>query len=294
MMNKTISCGFNDILGINGVIKEIAAHLDETGITRLRRVCRELRASITSDIFTDALQRRFGYLLAAKPSELTSVLNEIPEQDRTPETIYKAIASSTNTIIKQYDKKKVLAAVKQDGWELQYACDDLRNNPEVVLAAVIQDYLALQYASADLRNNPEIVLAAVKETGHALRFASSDLRNKENIVLAAVRQDCLALHYASDDLRNDKLFVLVVVTEHGWALKYAHDDLRNNPRVVLAAVKQNRQALQFASADLRNDPEFIRAIATLQNNRPTRYSYHLYCQLRTKVNQENPKMENRP
>ena len=51
------------------------------GISHLRLVCRELHASITSDVFTNALQWRFGFLLAEQPSVLTSVLNRIQEQD---------------------------------------------------------------------------------------------------------------------------------------------------------------------------------------------------------------------
>ena len=187
MMNKTISCGFkhlNDELQF-----EIARYLNETGISQLRLVCKELRASITSDIFTDALQRRFGYLLAAKPSQLTSVLNGIPENN--PENIYKALASSTNPIIKKYDKKKVLAAVKKSGWALEYASDDLRNNPEVVLAAVKKNGWALEYASDDLRDDKEVVLAAVNQNAAALQYASDDLRNNPEVVLAAVIQKLL-------------------------------------------------------------------------------------------------------
>ena len=229
MMNKTISCGFkhlNDKLQF-----EIACYLDETGITHLRLVCRELHASITSDIFTDALQWRFGYLLAAKPSELTSVLNRIPEQNRNPEKIYKALASSTNTIIKKYDKKKVLAAVN-------FSIGD-----------------KLEYASDALRNDKEVVLAAVKLDGRALKYASADLKNDKDVVLAAMKQNGWALCWAGDDLRNDKVIVLAAVKQHGIILFYASADLKNDTDVVLAAVKQNGMALKFASAKLKKDPD---------------------------------------
>ena len=179
MMNKTISCGLkhlNDELQF-----EIARYLDETGISQLRRVCKELLASITSAVFTDALQWRFGYLLAAKPSELTSVLNRIPEQDRNPEKIYKALVSADNDIIKQYDKKKVIAAVNRNGWALEFASNDLSNDKEVVLAAVNQNATALLYASDDLRNNPEVVLAAVNQNGGALQYDSDNLKNNKKL-----------------------------------------------------------------------------------------------------------------
>ena len=48
-------------------------------------------------------------------------------------------------------KAEVLAAVKQDGYALRFASDELRGDKEVVLAAVKQDGRAFEYASEELR-----------------------------------------------------------------------------------------------------------------------------------------------
>ena len=266
MMNKTISCGFHDILGSNGVIKEIATYLDDTGITRLRPVCRELYTSITSDVFTNALQRRFGYLLASKPSALTTLVKGIPEDN--PENRYKALASSTNTIIKQYDKRNVIANVKKNWRALEDASYRLRTDKEVVLFAVKQNGDALQYASNDLKTDKEVALAAVNQNWRSLQYASDDLKNNRAVVLAAVNQSGWALQYASADLRNDKAVVLAAVNQSGRALQYASDALRNNKEVVLAAVNQIGDAFKFASYELKNDPEFNRVIKAIRDNRP--------------------------
>ena len=46
-----------------------------------------------------------------------------------------------------YDRKSLLAAVRQDGQALEDASVELRQDREVVLAAVQQHGYALQYAS---------------------------------------------------------------------------------------------------------------------------------------------------
>jgi len=81
-----------------------------------------------------------------------------------------------------------LAAVKKDGCALEYASDELRNNPEFMLDAVKQNGWALQYASYALKGNPEIVMAAVKDRSRALRYASAALKDNQEIVMAAVKR----------------------------------------------------------------------------------------------------------
>jgi hypothetical protein len=52
--------------------------------------------------------------------------------------------------IDENNKEVVLAAVKEDGYALQFASDELRDDKEVVLAAVNEDRWALRYASKSL------------------------------------------------------------------------------------------------------------------------------------------------
>ena len=50
-----------------------------------------------------------------------------------------------------------------NGWVLQYASDEMKNDREVVLAAAVQqDVSALKHAGADLKKDKEFVLAAVQ------------------------------------------------------------------------------------------------------------------------------------
>lgn len=48
-------------------------------------------------------------------------------------------------------KEQVLAAVKQNGYALKHASEDLRNNLDIAGAAVMQDWRAIVYASDELK-----------------------------------------------------------------------------------------------------------------------------------------------
>ena len=86
------------------------------------------------------------------------------------EKFKKEIISLSDEKLK-VDKEVILAAVKQNGYALQYADEKLKANKEVILAAVKQDGNTLQYADKKLKTNKEVVLAAVKQSGGALQYA---------------------------------------------------------------------------------------------------------------------------
>ena len=52
--------------------------------------------------------------------------------------------------------------VKQNGFALKYASEELRKDPDVVLEAMEQDARAVQFASKEFRGDKEIVLEALK------------------------------------------------------------------------------------------------------------------------------------
>ena len=57
----------------------------------------------------------------------------------------------------------MLAAVKQDGYALEFASKSLKSDPKIVLAAVTQDGYALEHASKSLKSNSKIMVAARKQ-----------------------------------------------------------------------------------------------------------------------------------
>lgn len=54
-------------------------------------------------------------------------------------------------------KASVFDAVKRDGFQLQYASEELKNDKEIVLKAIQSNKEAIQYASEEMQNDPEII-----------------------------------------------------------------------------------------------------------------------------------------
>ena len=79
---------------------------------------------------------------------------------------------------------------------------DRPEDRDVVMAAVKHDWRQLQYASAELKDDREIVMEAVKQNGRALKFASAELKGDREIVMEALAKDSKALQYASDELTH--------------------------------------------------------------------------------------------
>jgi hypothetical protein len=153
--------------------------------------------------------------------------------------------------------KALLIAVNQNGFALQYATEEQKNDPNIVLAAVKKNGEVLEYASESLKNDPNIVLAAVSNCGDAIKYASEELKNDHRIAFAAVKKDGYLLQYVPKNLQNEPQIVLAAVKQNGLALKYASYDLRNNPEIVKAALEQDCDAFKSASLKLRRNPELV-------------------------------------
>ncbi|KAG2374728.1 hypothetical protein C9374_010472 [Naegleria lovaniensis] len=154
------------------------------------------------------------------------------------------------------DGNFVLQQVKHDGFALEYASQELRNDREIVLEAVKQNGFALEYASQELRNDREIVLEAVKQNGFALEYASQELRNDRGFVLEAVKQNGFAFRYASQELINDRGFVLEVVTieksKEGISSNIKtcllfHPSLQKHPEIITYIIQEGPKSFSFTS-----------------------------------------------
>jgi CxxC motif-containing protein len=151
------------------------------------------------------------------------------------------------------------------------------NNKIEVLKKVSHDGWALEFASDELKNDKEVVLKAVSNTGWALEFASSKLKNDKEVVMAAVSNYAWALQFASDELINDKEFILTAVSVDDDAFKYTSDELKNDKEVILAAISNEAWALNYVSVESRSDYDimkefFILAIETYYYN----FEYEFY------------------
>ena len=75
-------------------------------------------------------------------------------------------------------KPKVLAAVKQYGYGLEYTTSELRNDREVVLPAVSNVGFVVKYASLKLRADREVCLVATSQETEAVEYISPELKNE--------------------------------------------------------------------------------------------------------------------
>lgn len=78
------------------------------------------------------------------------------------------------------------------------------------MKSLIQNGNNLEYASEELKNDKEVVLKAIKNPswgGTPLQFAGSKLRADPEVVRIAFCYDSNSLAFASDSLRNDQQFI---------------------------------------------------------------------------------------
>ena len=111
------------------------------------------------------------------------------------------------------DRNIVLEAVKQNGFSLQFASQQLRNDVEIVKEATKSEPESLEFASSLLRDDFDLVLNVVRKSKQALVYASPRLRDDEKIVTAAVESYPFSIRFASTRLRNDKSFLNKLISK---------------------------------------------------------------------------------
>ena len=173
--------------------------------------------------------------------------------------IFKSISIKINRIelLTQEDHKDLtpeimMAAVKQNGYALEYIKDNPKLTPEIMMAAVTRDGHALEYIKDDPRLTPEIMMAAVKQRGNAIRYIAGNAVQyiKDNpkltpeIMMAAVEQDGNAIRYIKDNPKLTSEIMMAAVKQNDKSIQYIKDDPRLTPEMMAAAVKQRDNAIQ--------------------------------------------------
>lgn len=153
--------------------------------------------------------------------------------------------NSLGNEIKYTNKEEVLEVVKQNGWSLEYASDDLRNDKEVVLEAVKNYGSSLYYASKELKDDKEFILECVKQNGFALEFASRKLQDDKEIVLKAVsdHERGMTIIDASERLQKD-LNIVLMALKNGNAFTFdaidkdLKDEFGNEENIFIKNIKK--------------------------------------------------------
>jgi len=115
------------------------------------------------------------------------------------------------------DKKFVLEKVKQNGLDLYYASEELKDDREVVLEAIKENGLALEYASERLKKDKELALIAIRSkqnhSWYSLAYISEELRNNKEVVVEALEKQlkyplnysCEIMGYIGNELGKELL-----------------------------------------------------------------------------------------
>lgn len=139
---------------------------------------------------------------------------------------------------------------------MKYLKPELRDDPEVVTAAVKQNGFALEYASERLKDDPEIVKTAVNNHGLALNYASPRLQDDPEIVKEAVKNhSSLVLQCVSEWMKDDPEIVAAAVEHNGWALEYASKRLQAfgiDGVIELAKEQKRKRQIQRSKIDIKN------------------------------------------
>ena len=103
-------------------------------------------------------------------------------------------------------KARLAYALKQSGYALQFASEQLRDD-KLIVEAIKNAPLSFRYASEALKSDHEIALAAIRAKPYNLKYFSDDLRgNKELVMEAIVNErmlDSPSLYFALKHLWTD-------------------------------------------------------------------------------------------
>ena len=108
----------------------------------------------------------------------------------------------------------MLEAVKNNGFVLEWASEELQNDKEIVLEAVKNNGFALEYASKELKKDKEIVLQAVK-IQNAIIYVSKELKNDKDFIIDCIIINKNIIYYYYNDL-----YLLIHYLQHDYNTKY--------------------------------------------------------------------------
>jgi glycerol-3-phosphate cytidylyltransferase-like family protein len=135
---------------------------------------------------------------------------------------------------------------------------------EETLRLVLQDGSNLHFANEDLKNDRDIVLAATRKMGCDFVFAGDRIKNDPEAVLEVVTenkegQGCgCSVEEASQAVRDNHDFAQRVVKVYGLALGYLSPRDQNDPAIVRDAIRENPAAFYRAGAEIRDNKAFVR------------------------------------
>jgi len=126
----------------------------------------------------------------------------------------------------------------------------MRNNYNTALEAVKQNGLNLKYITNKLKNDEDIVIEAVKQNGLSLKFAPNVFKQNKKVVMEAVKQGGYKTEQGWPGLFK-------TINHKRCALRYASAKLKRDKEVVLTAINKNPKSIKYAAKELLTDYNFL-------------------------------------
>ena len=156
------------------------------------------------------------------------------------------------------DKNRMLKVIEDDGYNLKFASESLKDDEDIVKASIKQEGIFIEFASERLRDNIEIALLAVEQNGLALGFLSERMQNNFDVVFKAVSQTGRALVFAGKTMKDNEEIVLSALRNYPASLKFASKRIRDIKKYVLMALEGEKD-YDFVGLDTKwfKDPIFL-------------------------------------
>ena len=245
-----------------------------------------------------------NYVFSTRRLTREQIIDEIRRKhdfvDRThiPEELYRdkkfaiAVVGCAPELLERFpdstreDRDVVLAAVRRNGFALEYASAEMRADSEVVFEAIKTCPTAVQLALRGARADWRLWIMAMSFYQHhwLLRWAPEELKRNHGLWRIAVSVDAGVLEYAPVEVRADREIVFEAIKTwpatvrlalHGaradwrlwimamsihqqtWLLCRAPEELLRDHEFWRIAVSVDASALEYASDEVRADPEVV-------------------------------------
>ena len=164
------------------------------------------------------------------------------------------------------NKEFMLEMVKQNGYFLMYASDDLKDDFDLVKAAINNDAFSLRYASKRFLEDKKIVLEAIQKCGSLYPNLDLKLRSDFDILFYALDSYNLALYYTSEELKDNFIICKKAASKYGMSIANISHRLRDNKEIIYTATKNIPYSFFYASYELKNNKDFVISCINLNSN----------------------------
>lgn len=163
------------------------------------------------------------------------------------------------------NKKIVMIACKNDGKSLKYASERLKDDEEVALIACTNNYRAFNFVSQRMKDDINIYRASMGNIGkyynkisNIYATASSIVSNKiDNRKNSPCSEVCNLFSLSSDKIKNNISLIKIAIKIDAMCLSLAPIKFQNNTKLAKLACKLNSNVINYLPKKYRKNIKFM-------------------------------------